>query len=283
MKKYDLGRVSVMTAPYLHHTLAFALDSIAANGFSGVELWGASPHYCRDDFSGRDRKAEARRIAEMLRERGLSMTMFHPEQVRQYPVNIASENAYLRKKSVRVMKDYIEDCLLFGTGRMMLAPGWPFVDRRSGDGLRLAVESAGELSAYAAGLGVTLFMEELDATSTLFTTNLNDLADLIRQVDSPNLRCCLDLQTADNNGETAEDYVRAFGEIGYVHFADFGKDGFMAPGEGRKPLQAQLRALDAAGYAGPLSLYLPGSVHYPDPDRSVRMSACWLKHCPLFC
>ena len=36
MKQLHFEQVSVLTAPYLHHTLEYALDSIAANGFHGV-------------------------------------------------------------------------------------------------------------------------------------------------------------------------------------------------------------------------------------------------------
>ena len=32
MKQLHFEQVSVLTAPYLHHTLEYALDSIAANG-----------------------------------------------------------------------------------------------------------------------------------------------------------------------------------------------------------------------------------------------------------
>ena len=39
-------QISILTAPFLHHTFAYGLDSIEANGFRSIELWGASPHFC---------------------------------------------------------------------------------------------------------------------------------------------------------------------------------------------------------------------------------------------
>ena len=42
-------QISILTAPFLHHTFAYGLDSIEANGFRSIELWGASPHFCLDD------------------------------------------------------------------------------------------------------------------------------------------------------------------------------------------------------------------------------------------
>ena len=57
MRQLDFTQISVLTAPYLHHTLEYALDSIAANGFHSVELWGASPHFCMDDYTPEERAA----------------------------------------------------------------------------------------------------------------------------------------------------------------------------------------------------------------------------------
>lgn len=41
MNEWSMARFCVLTAPFLHHTLEYGLDSIAANGFSSIELWGA--------------------------------------------------------------------------------------------------------------------------------------------------------------------------------------------------------------------------------------------------
>ena len=79
MKQLHFEQVSVLTAPYLHHTLEYALDSIAANGFHGVELWGASPHFCIDDYTPEERAARIRDIRQMLKDRDLRLTAFQPE------------------------------------------------------------------------------------------------------------------------------------------------------------------------------------------------------------
>ena len=46
MSKLDMSRFCVLTAPFLHHTLEYGLDAIAANGFSSIELWGARSAQC---------------------------------------------------------------------------------------------------------------------------------------------------------------------------------------------------------------------------------------------
>lgn len=102
MKQLHFEQVSVLTAPYLHHTLEYALDSIAANGFHGVELWGASLHFCIDDYTPEERAARIRDIRQMLKDRDLRLTAFQPEQCRQYPINIASPIAYVRERSMHL-------------------------------------------------------------------------------------------------------------------------------------------------------------------------------------
>ena len=36
MNEWSMARFCVLTAPFLHHTLEYGLDSIAANGFSSI-------------------------------------------------------------------------------------------------------------------------------------------------------------------------------------------------------------------------------------------------------
>ena len=60
-------QISILTAPFLHHTFAYGLDSIEANGFRSIELWGASPHFCLDDDTPEGHTARIRRSTRCLR------------------------------------------------------------------------------------------------------------------------------------------------------------------------------------------------------------------------
>ena len=156
MSNLDMSRFCVLTAPFLHHTLEYGLDSIAANGFSSIELWGASPHYCLDDYDQAGREQRVREICAMLSSRGLSMAVYHPEQIRQYPVNIASPSAYIQTQSMDFMRRCLEDTAAFGAPIMMLTPGWVFVnDFTEADTLR-AIQAVQQLAEYAKPLGVRL-------------------------------------------------------------------------------------------------------------------------------
>ena len=184
MKQLHFEQVSVLTAPYLHHTLEYALDSIAANGFHGVELWGASPHFCIDDYTPEERAARIRDIRQMLKDRDLRLTAFQPEQCRQYPINIASPIAYVRERSMQFMERYLEDTLDLGTDRMILAPGWGYVDAPEEEAFARSVEAIRRLAEKAAALGVKLSVEEMDPLSTLLVRDLPHLKKLLDAVGS---------------------------------------------------------------------------------------------------
>ena len=154
-------QISILTAPFLHHTFAYGLDSIEANGFRSIELWGASPHFCLDDDTPEGHTARIREINQMLKDRGLKMTVFHPEQCRQYPINIASPIPYVRNYSINMMKQYLEDTAAFETDKMMLHPGWEYVDSPSEDNFLRLVESVQILSEKAEELGIVMVMEEM--------------------------------------------------------------------------------------------------------------------------
>lgn len=279
MKQLKQEQFSVLTSPYLHHTLEYGLDSIAANGFHGVELWGASPHYCIDDYTPEERSMRIREIRQMLKERGLRLTVFHPEQCRQYPINIASPIEYVRRCSMDAMCAYLEDTAALGADRMILAPGWEYVDDQSEENFKRAVESIQILDEKARILGVRLLMEEMGATSTLFVRDLAHLERMIKAVGSDNVSACLDTVLATGNQETVDDYYTCFGSIGHVHIADRGTDGYMALGLGDATVEKQLQTLAESDYDGEVSISLWGAGFFKDPDAAMRQCSQWLKGC----
>ena len=124
-----------------------------------MELWGASPHFCIDDYTPEERVARIRDIRQMLKDRDLRLTAFQPEQCRQYPINIASPIAYVRERSMQFMERYLEDTLDLGTDRMILAPGWGYVDAPEEEAFARSVEAIRRLAEKAAALGVKLSVD----------------------------------------------------------------------------------------------------------------------------
>ena len=207
--KINKKRISVVTYPYWHYTFEYCLDSIAACGFENVEFWAASPQYCYTDYTQHEREVRKREIAEMLRTRGLSMPVFHPEQSNMYPLNIASPEAYIREHSMQYVREYIEDCAVFGAKTMILAPGRRDHDDPNPDHYKRAVESISLLADYAKQHQVLLAIEEWPAFMCAFADNLGQLQQLLSDVGKDNVRACLNTCAMHGNGETIGDYIRA--------------------------------------------------------------------------
>lgn len=270
MSKYDMSRFCVLTAPFLHHTLEYGLDAIAANGFSSVELWGASPHFCLDDYDEAGRRRRVEEIRQMLSSRGLKMAAYYPEQIRQYPINIASPDAYIREHSLDYMRRCLEDTATFGAPLMLLTPGWAFVDSFSDADTQRAVESVRLLAEQSAAMGVRLAMEEQDPTTSLLCCSLPRLEHLVK---AAGISAGLDIPLALSHGSTIGDYWDAFGAPAHVRLAD---RGYTALGQGGLDLDGLLAELERRGYTGKISLSLWGAAHYPDPDSSLRTCRDWL-------
>ena len=68
MSNITMDQVAVMGVQYFHYTLDYYLNSMHRCGVKNLDLWGASPHYCRLDYltsSAAERKLrEIRKKAE---------------------------------------------------------------------------------------------------------------------------------------------------------------------------------------------------------------------------
>ncbi len=271
MKEMKKEQISVLTAPYLQHTLEYAFDSIAANGYKKVELWGISPHYCLDDNRTLpERVFRVKEIRKMLDDRGLIMSMFHPEQHRQYPYNIATENDYIRSTTIAHMKLYMEDALELGTNRMILCPGWQPLDEspeKTVENYKRAVAAIQEIADSGKKLGVTLYLEEMSTLSSPFVDNMKKLEKLVADISMDNVQVSVDTGRLAANGNTFADYKKTFGQVNFVHVTDITKAAIL---DGGSPLSGYLARLAEADYTGDVSICLWGADFHLDPDGYLR-------------
>ena len=207
---------------------------------------------------------------------------------------------------MQFMERYLEDTLDLGTDRMILAPGWGYVDVPEEEAFARSVEAIRRLAEKAAALGVKLSVEEMGPLSTLLVRDLPHLKKLLDAVGSTQITACLDTFMAADNQETVEQYYEAFGQIGHVHFSGYGREGYMVPGTGelaalqqenadgdatdvapadkqgaKTVLERQLESLAAHHYEGDLVLGLWGAGYFKDPDAALRRSVQWVRESSL--
>lgn len=131
------------------------------------------------------------------------------------------------------------------------------------------------IAKEAEDLGVTILLEPLNRYEADFLITLEQAAALCAEIGSPRVRILADffhinIEEADVPAVLAENAKW----IGHVHLADSNRK---LPGMGHFDFPSALRALSAAGCAGPLCLECrcPG----PDAEERIAESIEYLRRC----
>ena len=261
-----LKRIGVVTSPYGHYTLEYALSSIAAAGFRNVELWAASPHYCYADYTPQERQQRREEIAALLRQNGLSMPVLYPEQMNKYTLNIAAAAPHTKKFSMDRILEYIDDAQFWGAQSMLLGTGWYHLDDPGPEKYQRSVAAIRQAAEHAAGRGITLLIEPAAPQTGTFAWDLSSLARLLKDVDSPWVKAGLDTVAMGVAGETPRQWFETLGrDIVHTHFIDGRPYGHLVWGDGLYPLEKYLDVLNEFGYEGLLGQEITDGRYFDDP------------------
>ncbi|MCK2218448.1 TIM barrel protein [Actinomadura sp. ATCC 31491] len=250
---------------YQHLPFDRFLDDMAGLGRERLELWGIAPHLHVPEVSD----AEARAVRRRAESRGLTVACLTPEQV-MYPVNLASPDTRLRARSVAMFRRAAELCAELGAELLLLTPGRGFEDEPVAHAWRRSADALGEITAYAATLGVTCVLEALQRVESNLVNDARTLARLIGEIGAPNLGAVLDTVAMAVAGEGVDDYFDALGGlVRHVHLIDGRPAGHLAWGDGELPLAGYLEALERRGYAGLMTFELFGDGTYAMAPRAA--------------
>ena len=280
MKKLAMDQFGVMSVLYQQYSLEYCLDSLAANGFHYVDFWGGATHYCAFDTPLSQRQKRVSEIRRMLDERGLEMSVFTAEQICLYPINIASSNPYVRKNSMDIVKNYLEDTKEFGAKYYFMQMGYGLFDENTDETYARSIESLQELCEYADKIGVKMVMEQLQKYECNICYNRQMLQKMLDDVNCSSLNACVDCVAAAAAGESVSDYYDAFGErLQHAHLADGFPTGHLCPGDGENPLKDYLRILAEHDYGNSITLEINNQMYFSDPDAAVAKGVDWLRDC----
>lgn len=222
MSNITMDQVAVMSVQYFHYTLDYYLNSMHRCGVKNLDLWGASPHYCRLDYltsSAAERKLrEIRKRAEDL---GLKFVMYTPETL-AYPYSLSAPEQPIRDRTIDYFDMAIDDALTLGTTRLFMNSGCGPLDIPREDSWKRAVETISKICEMAHKRGVTILLEQLQPYESNLLVNLPQMKAMLEEVNSPALKTCVDLVAMEVAHENLEDYYKVLGEdtIQFIHFAD---------------------------------------------------------------
>ena len=119
--------------------------------------------------------------------------------------------------------------------------------------------------------GVTLMYENLNPRESCLATNRFDQFRMVKEIDSPYLKCCIDTVPVAYAGETLEEYFALMGDkIGHIHLNDGRPTGHMKWGDGTQDLDAHLNAMRKYNYTRTITMEMANGSYMLDPEPHYR-------------
>lgn len=101
------------------------------------------------------------------------------------------------------------------------------------------------------------------------------LANMLREIDSPHLVGMMDIDQMVCCNETPKDYFTKLGnKLQHIHFND---QGHLVPGDGTYPMRDYFRQILDSGYAGTCSFEICDKRYFKRPDEAFDKCVKWLQ------
>jgi sugar phosphate isomerase/epimerase len=223
-------------------------------GYDGLEV---APYTLSDEPHriGAAQLAAARSAAE---DCGIAVTGLHWLLVKPAGLSISTKDAAVRKKTVDIMRGFIEQCAELG-GKY-LVHGSPH-QRRVDPGetraaaMERACDSFAAIAEDAAKAGVVYCIEPLSSEQTPLINTLDEAARIVEQIGSSAVRSMLDCSSA---GRMEKEPLPALvdrwlpkGLIAHVQVNDRNRRG---PGQGEQRFAPLFASLRKNGYRGDVAV-----------------------------
>jgi len=271
MSLIDINKIAAMSVQYFHYSLDYYLKSMQENGIKNIDLWGASPHYCRLDYNTR---GEAERAIKELKSKiddiGARVEVYTPETL-SYPYSLSSPSLRLRDRTVDYFEMAMQDAKAMGCDKVFINSGCSPLDIPREDGWKRAIKTVKRICKRAEDYGIMMVLEQLQPYESNLVTTLQDVKRMIDEVDNPSLNVCIDVVAMAVANESITSYFEVLGKdkIKLIHFAD---TCHYILGDGELPLKQYVKELEANGYVGIIDLEINDSIYWDDPNGSIAKS-----------
>jgi sugar phosphate isomerase/epimerase len=243
--------------------LETCLKKASALDYDGVELALLHPG-----------QIDPGRIEALLAASGLEIPMISSGQVfAEGGLCFTSPDSAVRGRAVSRVKGLVDAAVRFGAmvniGRVRgpLEPGRP----RAVSEVRF-LEAMGEVADYAGSQGVVIALEPVNRYEIDFINRVEEAVEMIERLGRSNVKVMPDVFHMNIEEINIEASLAAHRDhIGYIHFADSNR---FAPGMGHLDFPNIVATLEAAGYAGYVTVEI---LPHPDPDTAAARAAGYLR------
>lgn len=267
-------KFSQSTFVYYRYPLETAIRRLADFGYDGVEIWGGRPHAFWEDMDD----GRINSIKNLLDETGLEISNFIPAQFR-YPVNIATTDQRIRKRSIDYLKRNIDVAEALQAPSVSICPGFSLFGEPLADSRKAMMDSLSACIDHAKGMSLNLLIEPAHSMETDHVLTVEHAMSVIDELGKEWLGLCIDTGHMFINRESLSTVPhRVGGYTVHYHLDDNGgvNDDHLVPGEGRIDFDLFLRNLGDTGYNGFLAFEL-GWGYTADPDVAVSKSLDFIK------
>lgn len=264
-------KLSFSTNAFTRYSVFTAVQQIAAIGYAGVELLADVPHL----YPPSTREADLKRLHALLNRSRIQVANINANTAVGYygkefwePLfepSLANPDPVARNWRIDYTKRCLEMARVLGCANVSVTSGRmvPGVEpERSRDLLR---ESLRQVLEYAARLDVRVGIEYEPG---LLIECCQELATLLRDLNSPFLGANLDLGHSHLLGEDPREVIESLGaRIFHVHIEDIhaGKHYHLIPGLGEIDFEELFRILTVASFDGFATVELYTYPHQPEP------------------
>lgn len=241
----DLSRLSLNQATVERHGLREAVEGCARHGIGSIGLW-------RHKVAELGLAASARAVSDA----GLTVSSLC--RGGWFPAASAAE----RRERVEDNRRAVDEAVALGTDVLVLVCG-PAPGRDIDGARRMVAEAIEAVAPYAADRGVRLGVEPLHpmfAGDRSVIVTLGEALDLASRFPADRVGVVVDVYHVWWDPEVHDQIARATGRILGLHVSDWlapPPDALMGRGmmgDGVIELRRLRRAVDAAGYAGPIEV-----------------------------
>ena len=266
MSELLMSQLAATNMVYKKFSFDYFLDSMDRLGVHRLELYGCSHHFHMYDGDPN----MAANMRKKLSARGFSVVSLMPEE-NTYAINIAAPEDNIRNKTVEQYKKFIQAAVELECPQMLLCPGRPYWDRPLSEGYKHGRDSVEKLTRHAEKYGITLMYENLNERESPLATTRFDQFRVVKDIDSPNLKCCVDTVPVAYTGETLEQYFEVLGDkLAHIHLNDGRPFGHMKWGDGFQNLDEHLNAMRKYNYKGTITMEMANGAYRLDPEPHYR-------------
>ena len=255
---------------YVRRPLADFLAEMRELGLESLDFVPQPPHFW---LSHADYE-EPVHLLEKMEAAGLRISVLTPPA---YRYSITAPQGMQREATVNYYRNSISLASALGADQVVLGAAGACWDIAPKTLRQNALEVLEQLCLAAEAEGISLLLAPVMGPNTPLIAEspvlgqAEELLELLRQVESPALGACLDTNVMASWGDTIPRWFELLGEkTRLVRLCDGNHHGWRAWGEGCLPMDRFAEQLRSVGYAGALSLLLPGERYIENPDWHHR-------------